>query len=154
MLDAISEASKIIDSTASGRLSAVHDVHLSHEGYQRRLSLYLNGTVVDRRTSTIDRTIAIGASLSGFVTRPDDELGLSIATSHLNSRVSADRRLREVYGSGVRPGNDEFAAEFYYRVKLGPHLSFSPDLQWIKRPGGNGDRGDVVIIGARTSVSF
>ena len=136
-------------------LSGVQDFSLPSAGNPTRLRLHANGTVVDRRTSTVDRTFAVGASLQGFAARPQDELGLSIATSHLNRRASADRRLRRAAGQpGLPAGNDEYALELYYRVTVGPHLSISPDIQWIRRPGGAGERADVVVLGARTSITF
>lgn len=138
-----------------GYLSAAQDFNLHLAAGQQRLRVYLNGTLVDRRTSTVDRTLALGASLKGFALRPEDELGVSIASSHLNSRASLDRRLRRTAGQlGLPPGNDEYAVEIYYRVSVGAHLSISPDIQWIRRPGGASERADVVVVGARTSIAF
>ena len=55
------------------------------------VSLFLNVVMADGRTSFTDRQIAAGLVYSGpLKTRPEDDLGVALGTTHINDRVFND----------------------------------------------------------------
>ena len=55
---------------------------------------------------------------------------------------------------GTGDAGSEYLAELYYRWRLNDHIELSPDLQWIRNPGGDSDAADVRVIGLRASFGF
>lgn len=56
--------------------------------------------------------------------------------------------------AGYAASGNEQIAELYYRLKLNEHLELSPDLQWIRRPGGDGLAPMVRVFGVRAALGF
>lgn len=106
----------------------------------------------------VDRTISLGVQISGARWgRADDRLGIALAIDAL----SPDHRAYLaaggegfVLGDGRLNYGRERILEAYYRVQLLPHLQISPDLQWIRNPGYNRDRGPVRFFGVRAHLEF
>jgi len=120
------------------------------------LSAFFNTVFADTRTTSLDRTTALGLLYTGIIAaRPFDEFGLAFAVNHLNSRVADYRRQLLSNGRGSRlPGSNELVWELYYGFQLSSVLQFRPMVQWIKNPGGITSRSDAVVAGARTTVTF
>ncbi len=120
-------------------------------------ALFLNITQADEATSpSLDRRLALGVQYTGFfATRPSDVIGLSLGTSHVNSRVAADERLLdEVPASGVPVQSSEYVAELFYGWTPWSFITVRPNLQYVLRPGGSSDYANVLVIGLETTVKF
>ena len=106
----------------------------------------------------VDRLLSGGFQLSGVHwRRADDRLGLGIAIDGI-SRSHADY-LRMggdgfLLGDGTLRYGPEQIAELYYDFAATRHLSFSPDLQFIRNPGYNRDRGPARFVGMRAHLQF
>jgi porin len=48
----------------------------------------------------------------------------------------------------------EYSTEIYYSYLVTPWLTLRPDLQYIADPGGYSNRTPVLVVGARTDVTF
>lgn len=122
----------------------------------RGLSLFLNATVADQRTATIDNQVALGVICKGaFDLRPNDEIALAVGRTHVNSRVADGERL--VNGAGLGPvdvQDSEYAMELYYGLQATDWLMARPNLQFVSDPGGTSHNKDVLVIGLKTSIDF
>lgn len=106
----------------------------------------------------VDRLLSGGFQLSGaHWNRSDDRLGIGIAIDGL-SRIHAD--YLQLGGDGFLLGDGtlrygpEQIAEVYYNIAVIDHLTISPDLQFIRNPGYNRDRGPARFAGLRAHVEF
>lgn len=100
-----------------------------------------------------DRALTLGAEIAGRGwAREDDAIGVAsgfLRTSNAYRDATADASLVGYAATGT-----ERIAEAYYRWRVNKHLDVSPDVQWIRRPGGNGSAPDVVIGGVRARIGF
>jgi porin len=109
------------------------------------LELFLNAVVADDRTSTTDRQIAAGLVYTGlFDTRPEDDIGFALGTTHVNDRVADEEGIN----------GSEYAAEIYYTFRPNAALLFRPNLQYVYHPGGDSANEDVFVLGLKTSATF
>ena len=122
----------------------------------RGLSVFLNATIADQRTSTIDNQIALGLIYKGpFDLRPKDEIGLAVGRTHVNDRVAKGQRLLNEAGLGpVAVQNAEYAVELYYGLQATDWLMARPNIQYVHLPGGTRHNDDVVVLGLKTSIDF
>jgi high affinity Mn2+ porin len=117
----------------------------------------------DGRTETwafteIDRTVQAGFSLKGTSwSRPEDILASAIAVNGL----SPDHRaylaaggVGFIIGDGQLNYAPEQIWETYYALKLCKRLTLTPDIQLVKNPAYNADRGPVVIGALRVHLEF
>ncbi|HEY4144445.1 carbohydrate porin [Pinirhizobacter sp.] len=117
--------------------------------------LFLNATQADRRTSTTDRQIAIGGNWGApFASRPLDDIGFAIGTTHVNSRVIRQHR----QFNGLWPwwrapvGGYEGVAELYYTYRPTGWLMLRPNVQYIKHPGGSSRNDNATVLGLKFNV--
>lgn len=97
------------------------------------------------------QTADAGLSYTGLLPgRPADILGLGLAWVRLSEGY---RRAERAAGATVE-SEGEGVVELSYQVVLGDRWSFTPDLQWIRQPGGSRAVGDALVIGLRTRLSF
>jgi high affinity Mn2+ porin len=106
----------------------------------------------------VDRLLSGGFQLSGVHWgRSDDRLGVGVAIDGL-SRIHADYLQMGgdgfLLGDGTLRYGPEQIAEVYYNIAVIDHLSISPDLQFIRNPGYNRDRGPARFAGLRAHVEF
>jgi porin len=123
----------------------------------RGLSLFLNATFADRRTSTLDNQVALGLVSKGpFDSRPDDEIGLAVGRTHVNDNVAHGERLQNdaAPGSPVDVQHSEYAVELYYGLRAAGWFIARPNFQFIEDPGGTSHNKDVVVIGLKTDMEF
>lgn len=121
------------------------------------LSLFLNYTQSDERTSPIDRQFAIGASYKGAIPgRGNDEIALAFGTTRENPRIGAGEALHNAAGlSPFEPVQDtEYVTELDYRAAIGKGATLTPNLQFIADPGGVSARSHIVVIGLKTMISL
>lgn len=91
-----------------------------------------------------DRALTLGFEHGGRRWgRPYDTAGLAVGW------VRTDGALRSEGLSG-----QEQLLEAYYRFRLNDHLELSPDLQWIRRAGGDGQAPDIAVFGLRAAIGF
>ena len=55
---------------------------------------------------------------------------------------------------GYRASGSEQIAELYYRYWLNNQFTLSPNLQYIRNPGGNGQAANVAAAGLRAQFGF
>lgn len=115
-----------------------------------QLGLFLRAFAADGKTETYafteaDRSFSVGGQLRGAGwQRPDDVIGLGLACSGLSARHQAYlARGGQTFflGDGAVRYRAEQDAELYYRAALAPGLSATADVQQIRNPGYNADRG-------------
>jgi porin len=139
-------------------------------GSKRGLSVFVNATYADRRTSLLDSQIAIGMLYTGpFASRPGDELGFAVGETHVNPRVAQVERLEDALGygtDGLGSGPDasayepapvqtaEWAGEIFYDVHLRGWLDLRPNFQYVAQPGGVARNTSDVIFGLRVSINI
>lgn len=106
----------------------------------------------------IDRSIAIGLTVAGSAwQRGTDRVGVAL----VGNGLSADHRnylaaggVGYFLGDGNLRYRPELIAESFYRWQLHRQLAASLNLQWIRNPGYNGERGPVRVIGMRLHADF
>ena len=120
----------------------------------RGVRVFLNGVYADRRTSQLDSQIAAGA-IYNFASRPNDEVGLAIGRTHVNSRVADVEALENAAGRGpVGVQNGEYVGELSYKAQATGWLALRPDIQYVHDPGGIAKSTDDLVVGLRVSVNF
>jgi high affinity Mn2+ porin len=104
----------------------------------------------------IDRTASVAVSRTGSLwNRPEDRAVVAVVVSGLSS---VHRRYLEEGGLGFQIGDGrlrygyETVLEGDYRASLTGHSSISLDLQYVRNPGFNQDRGPITIYGLRFHV--
>lgn len=119
------------------------------------LRMFVNGTYSDRRTSSIDQTLAVGAIYRGlFPGRPLDEIGIGASDVRANARaVASEARLYQQGLLDAPLNREEVAAELFYGWQATHWLRFQPEIQWIHHPGNSiANQGDFAIVGVKTSI--
>ncbi len=111
------------------------------------LTLFLNAIQADRRTSLMDRQIALGATYQGLIPgRDKDQIALAAGWTHFNSRAAAGERLALDAGTSMQPPqHTEFAVELDYRFKPLKGLVLTPNLQVVRDVGGVAGRKATVL---------
>jgi high affinity Mn2+ porin len=106
----------------------------------------------------VDRHVSGGVQVSGaHWQRHDDRLGVAFAQTGI---VQAHRDYLNAGGLGFLLGDGklnygpEELLEAYYRAQLGRYFRISPDLQYIRDPGYNRDRGPVTVLSLRVNVRY
>jgi porin len=127
-----------------------------HEDCARGLTLFGNFVQADRDTAVIDQLITVGLFYTGpFDARTQDDLGFAVGRTHVNSRVADGQRLQNAAGLGpVAVQTSEYPVEIYYSIHATPWLVMRPNVQYIHHPGGTGERGNVVVLGLKASLTF
>ncbi|HEY4076286.1 MAG TPA: carbohydrate porin [Rhizomicrobium sp.] len=116
------------------------------------LAVFLNVTVTDHRTSTIDDQIAGGVWWKGIIASlPDDVLGIGIARTHVNALVARNEELGPA-GSPIQ--HAEYAGEIYYSLHPFEWIEMRPNLQLIHHPGGVDGAADVGVLGLKMAITL
>jgi hypothetical protein len=124
-----------------------------------------DGKTEDFVFTEVDRHVSLGGQLAGSRwQRPDDRLGLAIAVDGL---AGPHRAYLGAGGSGFLLGDGRLSyapeqiLEAYYRLQwVPPHrrgslrVQLSPDIQWIRNPGYNADRGPVRFYALRLHLEY
>ncbi|MBI5786780.1 MAG: carbohydrate porin [Rhodocyclales bacterium] len=98
-----------------------------------------------------DRALTVGAELEGTPWgRAADSLGLAFGSL----RTSDDYRVDSLAVAGYEAAGSEQSVELYYRYKLNDAVELTPDFQWIRRAGGDGDAAAVKVVGLRAKLGF
>lgn len=148
-----------------------YETHAGHTGYSAnilqtlkaanpdgsgQLQLVWNLAVAEKETNLIRSKTALGLWYTGLIPgRPKDDIGLGIGRSVINDRVS--RQQRVLNAAGLRQGSvqeSEVVKELYYSIQAGKHLIVRPNIQYVKNPGGRGDRDNITVLGLKVVSSF
>ncbi|MFQ5643241.1 MAG: carbohydrate porin [Thiogranum sp.] len=98
-----------------------------------------------------DRTLTIGADVGGsYWNRGGDTLGLALGWLSLSDDYeSASNSIAGFNASGA-----EQLAELFYRYRINSQFELSPNLQYIRRPGGNPSASAMTAYGLRVQLSY
>lgn len=110
-----------------------------------------------QRTSgdgAFDKALTFGFEHGGRAWgRGNDAVGLAAGFVHTSGEWAQATALDTSLVGFAARGNEQIV-EAYYRWKLNDHLELTPDLQWIRRAGGNGDAPNFMAVGLRAAVGF
>jgi porin len=122
----------------------------------RGVTLFLNATSADRRTSVLDKQVTLGLFDTGlFESRPKDKLGVAIGATHVNARVAAAERLQDDVGLEQVPiQTSEYVTEVFYGALIAPWIELRPNVQYVRHPGGSAQNTDDLIVGLKLSANF
>lgn len=107
-----------------------------------------------------DKALALGAEINGeHWGRGGDALGIGASLIKTSSAYRNAGGSGDIDGDGTPdfafvPNGAEKVAEIYYRYRVSPQFSVTPDFQWIGRGGGNPDAKSVKVIGLRANVAY
>jgi hypothetical protein len=117
-----------------------------------------NGKTEDFAFTEMDRHASIGGQLSGaHWWRANDRLGVAYVLGGLSGAhraYLADGGEGFVLGDGRITYGTEQVVEAYYRFTPWKFLQISPDLQYIRNPGFNSDRGPAFVTGFRLHLEY
>ncbi len=107
----------------------------------------------------VDRLLSLGGQVSGaHWGRDEDWVGIGLAANFLSG---PHKDYLAAGGTGFMVGDGKLTdyepeeiVETYYSFKFTDYLRLSPDYQFIRNPGYNGDRGPVHILGFRVRASM
>ncbi|WP_177497614.1 MULTISPECIES: carbohydrate porin [Gammaproteobacteria] len=111
------------------------------------LTVVGNLAVTDRATNRLHSKAALIFSFTGPLPgRPKDDVTLGIGQVSVNNRVSRSQRAQNEAGlRQASPQDHEQAAELNYGYKLTPAATLRPGFQYVRHPGGLGDRDDILV---------
>jgi porin len=116
------------------------------------LSVFLNITQADRKTSVTDNQVAAGLFYKGLVPwRPGDILGFAVARTNVNGRLAKGEALDPTHPAVQ---DAEYASELYYSVHPTDWLELRPNVQFIHNPGGLHDANDVGVLGMKAAITL
>lgn len=84
-----------------------------------------------------------------FASRPDSAFSVGVEQGVLSSKQRDNTR-----DAGTAPARAESSIEITYSDKVAPRLTLQPDLQVIRRAGGDQDARDVVVLALRMTISL
>ncbi len=84
-----------------------------------------------------------------FASRPDSAFSIGLEQGRLSSKQRAN-----TLDAGVTPADAESSLEITYSDKVAPRVSLQPDLQVIRRAGGDRDAGTVVVAALRLTINL
>lgn len=106
----------------------------------------------------VDRHMSAGVQVSGaHWGRGSDRFGIA-AVEHgivqVHRDYLADGGLGFLLGDGRLDYGPEQIAETYYRAQVGQFFQVSPDVQYVRNPGYNRDRGPATILSLRVNMRY
>ena len=117
-----------------------------------------NGTTETWAFTEIDRTFAAGLSLAGTKWgRAGDRIGLAMVVNGLSPehrQYLAAGGLGFIIGDGALNYAPEQIVETYYAFHVWRYWTLTTDVQGVKNPAYNADRGPVLILGERVHLEF
>jgi hypothetical protein len=116
-------------------------------------AMWADGKTETYAFAEADRSVAVGLAGDGAAwNRPRDRLGLAVLAHHL----SAERRnylaqggISFFIGDGWLRYRPEQITEVYYRIALPADAALTLDVQHVRHPAYNADRGPVTVFGLR-----
>jgi len=98
-----------------------------------------------------DRTLTVGADFGGsYWARGGDAIGLALGWLS----VSRDYKQSSNSLAGYNASGAEQVAEIFYRYRINSQFDVSPNLQYIRQPGGNQSASAMTAYGVRAQLNF
>ncbi len=117
-----------------------------------------NGKTESFVFTEVDRHMSAGFQLDGVHWgRKDDRLGVGAVSQgivQVHRDYLADGGLGFLLGDGRLDYGPEQIVESYYRAQAGPYLQVGPDIQYIRNPGYNRDRGPATVLSLRVNLRY
>lgn len=107
-----------------------------------------------------DRALTVGAELNGsHWGRAADSIGFAAGATRTSQSFRNDSPAVDANGDGIadfgyQASGTEKQFELYYRYKVNGRFELTPDIQWIRRPGGDGTAHAITLVGLRAKVGF
>lgn len=107
-----------------------------------------------------DQALTVGSEISGnYWARGSDAVGVGLGLLKVSDEFKRDSSTVDADGDGTpdlgyTASGMEQVAEVYYRYRLMPKLELSPNLQYIRNPGGNSSATDAYAVGLRAQVTY
>lgn len=107
-----------------------------------------------------ERALTLGAEIGGaYWGREEDRIGIATGWANTSKDFRAAAPMLDADSDGIAdfgyaPNGAEQQYEIYYAWKANEFLEISPDIQWIRNPGGDSARSDFSIVGLRATVSY
>lgn len=102
-----------------------------------------------------DTTPFTGGWQTGFlVERVFDSRPNSAFSFGINQGVLSDGYRQNQIDLGAPMADAEFQVEVTYSDQIWPNVTVQPDLQWIRRPGGDRSVNDALVAGLRVSIEL
>jgi len=106
----------------------------------------------------VDTHLSAGAQLAGPAWgRPADRLAVAVVVHGLSQPhrdYLAAGGLGFLLGDGALRYDNEEILEAYYRLQVGRYVEVSPDVQFIRNPGYNADRGPASVLTLRVHAQY
>lgn len=107
-----------------------------------------------------DQTLTGGVEIGGgYWGRAADALGVAAGSQRTSSEFRNNSATVDGDGDGqadfgYQAQGSERILEVYYRFHLHKQFELSPDIQYIRHPGGNPDQPSMTSVGLRAQVNF
>lgn len=116
------------------------------------ITLFVRYGVQDKDVSKFDQVLTIGGQIIGNSwRRANDRIGVALGASHVSDKFQEASLTLDRYEAAA---DYESYIEVYYRYWANKNLSISPDLQVIINPGGDEEKDNILIYGARMQITF
>jgi high affinity Mn2+ porin len=108
----------------------------------------------------VDRALSIGAEFNGsYWGRAGDAIGIGGSWLKSSNALRAAGGSGDLDGDGVAdfsytPSGAEKVAEIFYRYRISPQFSLTPDLQRIHRAGANPDARNATVVSLRANLAY
>ena len=128
----------------------VYEQPLNDPGAARAATAFVRAGVSDGDTTPFSGGWQAGVLVRRvFEGRPDSLLSLGV-----NQGLLSEGYRRNRIDLGASMANAEMQAELTYSDRLSPHVTVQPDLQYIRRPGGERSIEDAVVAGVRVTIDL
>ncbi len=98
-----------------------------------------------------DRSLTFGADFGGsYWKRGGDAIGLALGWLSLSNEYKADSNSLV----GFTASGAEQVAEIFYRYRINSQFQLSPNLQYIRQPGGNPSASAMTAYGLRVQLNY
>lgn len=120
------------------------------------LCAFLHGTYMPPDRNAYDFSGEAGLNYTGLLPgRGDDVFGLGFAIIHASSaNAAAVRDANRADGTHFATPDFEGVLEATYNVHAGRGIWIQPDVQLILHPGASSERGNALVVGLRTTITF
>jgi porin len=120
------------------------------------LNVVANLAVTDRASNKLRSKMAMILSYTGPIPgRPRDDVTFGIGQVTVNNHVTRAQRAQQ--DAGLRlldPQKNEVAAELNYGFRITPAATIRPGLQFVRNPGGQRDRGDILAASLKLVLAL
>ena len=119
---------------------------------------HADGTTESFAFTEVEGHVSAGLQLAGnHWRRPLDRAGLAVLRHTINAAHQAYLAAGGIgflLGDGALLYGPESFLEGYYRAQLGPYIQLGPDVQYVRNPGYNRDRGPAWVSSVRAALHY